>query len=242
MKKIILSLALLIGATQIDAQSFIVKDENGTDISGQTVSFNSSVTMSQVEYHAKLQNISSTSKTVKVKRIKITEAIFAINDFCWTSCYDPSTNVSPFGIAVPAGATDTNFVTHYTHGEEFDGTSTYKFVFFDQNNPNDSAFFTVNFNITVGINEAKANAVLSAAYPNPSANFYSIKYDLNEYVQTAKLVMFDMLGKVVKDVAVNDKQGVLKVNVEDLNAGVYFYSFVVNNKAISTKKIVVGTK
>lgn len=242
MKKLLLSIAVLFAAGQAGAQSFMVHDAGGADISGQTVDVNSSVTMSQIEYHAKLHNTSGASKTVKVKRYKLNVGIFAVNDFCWTACYDPSTDVSPFGIAVPAGATDTSFVTHYTHGEDVSGTSTYKFVFYDQANPNDSAFFVINFNITVGIDEAKANAVLSNAFPNPASTMFSLKYDLNQYVQTAKIVVYDMLGKVVKEIAIDDKQGTAKVNVEDLNSGVYFYSFYVNDKAIATKKIVVGTK
>ncbi len=243
MKKIVLSIIVALVANQVNAQSFMIKDEFGANITSQTVDVNSTETFNQIIYHAKVQNNSVSTKNVKVRRYKLNVSIFAINDFCWTSCYDPNTDVSPFGIAIPSAATDTSFLTHYTHGESESGISTYKFVFFDVSNPADSSFFIINFNITVGINEAKANAVLSNAYPNPSSVFYSLKYDLNEYVQTAKVVMYDMLGKAVKEIPVNDRQGVLKINIEDLNAGVYFYSFIINNnKAISTKKIVVNSK
>jgi hypothetical protein len=220
----------------------MIHDEGGANISGTTVNVNSSITMSQIEYHAKLHNMGSSAKLVKVKRYKLNVGIFAINDFCWTSCYDPSTDVSPFGITVPAGATDTNFVTHYTHGEDVDGVSTYRFTFYDAANVNDSVSFIINFNITVGINEAKANAIVSTAFPNPASTMFSLKYELNQYVQTAKIVVYDMLGKVVKIVDVNDRQGTAKVYLEELNSGVYFYSFMVNDKAVSTKKIVISSK
>jgi len=242
MKKLLLSITAIIAAAQLSAQSFMIHDESGANITSQTVDVNSNVTMSQIEYHAKLHNMAGSSKNVKVRRYKLNVGIFAVNDFCWTSCYDPSTDVSPFGIVVPAGATDTNFVTHYTHGEDVDGVSTYKFVFFDVANPNDSAYFIINFNITVGIEEGKANAILSSAFPNPASTMFSVKYDLNQYVQTAKIVVYDMLGKVVKEVDVADRQGIAKVYVDEFNAGVYFYSFMVNNKSVATKKIIISSK
>lgn len=242
MKKIILSSALSLFVLLLNAQSFVIKDESGSVISGQTINVNSNVTMSQIEYHAKLQNSSAGAKLVKVKRYKLNVGIFAINDFCWTSCYDPATDVSPFGITIPAGATDTSFVTHYTHGEDLDGVSTYRFTFYDASNVNDSVSFIINFNITVGIDDLKANATLSSAFPNPAIGVFSLKYELNQYVQTAKVVVYDMLGKAVKEIELNDRQGIAKIHVEELNAGVYFYSFMVNDKSIATKKIIISSK
>ena len=51
-----------------------------------------------------------------------------------------------------------------------------------------------------------------------------------------------MLGKSIKAIALTDKKGTAKVNVDDLNPGIYFYSFVVDGKAISTKRLVVSYK
>ncbi len=79
-------------------------------------------------------------------------------------------------------------------------------------------------------------------YPNPASSFVSMKYDVNEYAKSAKIVLFDMLGKEVKQLIIGDKQGVAKINVSDLSSGVYFYSFLVDEKAVVTKKIVISTK
>ena len=51
-----------------------------------------------------------------------------------------------------------------------------------------------------------------------------------------------MLGKVIKEIALNDKQGTLKVDVSELKAGIYFYAFMLNDKAITTKKLIVSAK
>ncbi|MBL7884041.1 MAG: T9SS type A sorting domain-containing protein [Bacteroidia bacterium] len=239
MKKLLLSITILFAGAQLNAQSFMLHDAQGANITGQTINFNSSETFNQIAYHAHVMNMASTGKTVKVRRIALGTQPFAVSDFCWTACYDPSTNLSPFGILIPAGATDTSFIAHYTHNEEETGTTTYKYSFFDQNNPNDSVFFILNFNITVGLEEHKANAIVSSAFPNPASSLFSLKYDVNEYAKTAKIVVYDMLGKAVKEMVLENKQGTAKVDVSTLNAGVYFYSFMVDDKAILSKKIVV---
>jgi hypothetical protein len=46
----------------------------------------------------------------------------------------------------------------------------------------------------------------------------------------------------VKEVAIADKQGIAKLNVSDLNAGIYFYSIIVDNKQVTTKKLIVSSK
>ena len=51
-----------------------------------------------------------------------------------------------------------------------------------------------------------------------------------------------MVGKIVKETELTDKKGTAKINVDDLNSGIYFYSFIVDGKAISTKKLVISSK
>ena len=243
MKKIILSFTMVaLGFLAAKAQSLMLHDSGGNNIGGTTVNVNTADVNSQVAYHAEVHNMAGVAKNVKVKRYRVSVQPLAFGDFCWTACYDPSVDLSPLGISLAAGTTnDTSFIAHYTPNGEV-GTSTYKFTFFDAANPNDSVSFTLNFNIAVGINEAQANATVSNMYPNPASTFVSMKYDVNEYAKTAKIVVFDMLGKMVKELVLDEKQGVAKLNVSDLNSGVYFYSFLVDEKAIITKKLVVSTK
>jgi hypothetical protein len=58
-------------------------------------------------------------------------------------------------------------------------------------------------------------------------------------VNDAKLVIYNLLGSVVRDVQINDAIGKLKVNVSDMDDGIYFYSLLVNNETVKTQKLVV---
>lgn len=243
MRKILLSFSIVaLGLVTAKAQSLMLHDSGGNNIGGTTVNVNTPDVNNQVAYHAEVQNLAGTAKNVRVKRYRLSVQPLAYGDFCWTSCYDPSVDIAPLGISLAAGTTnDTSFIAHYTPNGEV-GTSTYKFTFFDNANPNDSVSFTLNFNIAVGIEENQASTVVSNMYPNPASSFVSMKYDVNEYAKSAKIVLFDMLGKEVKQLVIDDKQGIAKINVSDLSSGVYFYSFLVDEKAVVTKKLVISTK
>lgn len=108
----------------------------------------------------------------------------------------------------------------------------------------DTAFVTIHYlGIATGIEEEKlASGTISSAYPNPAGSVASIKYDMNQYAQKAKLTVYDMLGKKMKEMELNEKQGIIKLDVSEFNPGVYFYAFVINDKAVATKKLIVSSK
>ena len=83
---------------------------------------------------------------------------------------------------------------------------------------------------------------ISNAFPNPANISVSMKYDITEFSHKGQIVIYDMLGKAVKEITLSDKKGTAKINVYDLSAGVYFYSFLVDGKAVSTKKLVVSSQ
>lgn len=108
---------------------------------------------------------------------------------------------------------------------------------------NDTARVTFHYRCVSGINDLnKIGGTISSAYPNPANEFVSIKYNVNEFSQKGKIVFYDMLGKSVKDVILQDKQGNAKINITDLNSGIYFYSFIVDEKAVITRKLVITSK
>lgn len=92
------------------------------------------------------------------------------------------------------------------------------------------------------INNEDNLSAISNPFPNPANSIVSMKYDINEFSEKGEIVFYDMLGKSVKEITLSDKKGTAKINVDDLNSGIYFYSFLVDGKAISTKKLVVSSK
>lgn len=108
----------------------------------------------------------------------------------------------------------------------------------------DTAFVTIHYiAAATGIEENKpASGTISAAYPNPAISVASVKYDMNEYASKGKLAVYDMLGKKVKEIELNEKQGIVKMDVSEFNPGIYFYAFLINDKAVATKKLIVSSK
>ena len=100
----------------------------------------------------------------------------------------------------------------------------------------------VNGIVSGVVNYQNIFSSIGNAFPNPSNMSVSVKYDINEFSNSGTIIFYDMLGKAVKEVALTDKKGTVKINVDDLNSGVYFYSFLVDGKAISTKKLVISNK
>ena len=245
MKKIILTVSItsaLVGF--INAQSFQVLDKiTGATISGTTITVNGTTADGDIVGKVNVINNSGVSKSVKITRNVISAVAGTTNSFCWgINCYGPTTTTSPVPAIITAGAIDSSLLAHYAPNATA-GTTTIRYRFFDVSNFSDSVNVTINYVvIPSGINELSEMGIISNAYPNPATSFFSIKYDINEFAQKGKIEMYDMLGKNVKEIILTDKQGISKINVSDMNSGIYFYTFIVDNKEIATKKIVISSK
>lgn len=247
MKKIITSIVLTITGLFVFGQSPVVLNKyTGADISG-TIYDEYAAGNSSILTEFLLHNSDSVSHTYKCRRFIYTVAPDDSTQFCWGGlCYNWGTNLSSVSQNIVAGDT-INFagygfkaifntkmstMTRYVH-----------YQFYDVANPSDSTGVTIRYNSTVGVNETdKIGGSLSNAFPNPTNEVVSMKYELKEYSQKGSVVIYDMLGKVQKEMILNDKKGTAKIDVSELNPGIYFYSFLVDGKAISTKKLVVSSK
>jgi hypothetical protein len=76
---------------------------------------------------------------------------------------------------------------------------------------------------------------ISEFYPNPSNEVVYFDYYLDN---PAKLIVIDILGNKMKDINLSIK-GKQKVHILDLSKGIYFGNLIVDNKIVSTKKIIV---
>lgn len=253
MKKITLSILSFIGIiliSEAQTQSLQVFFKNSAvNISGQSIVVDA--TLDGDIYQTigcdtiTVKNISANSIVTRCTRNVISAVAGSENSFCWGSgCYGVSTNTSPLlqSPTIAPSTAENTFVGDYKPHLNA-GSTTIKYLFYDNANGTDSVSVTVVYSIATGINEpSKVSGTISAAYPNPSNSFVSIKYDMNEFSQKGKIVLYDMLGKAVKIMELTDKQGVSKINVSDLNSGIYFYTFSIDDKAIATKKLVVSSR
>jgi hypothetical protein len=253
MKKILLSATFVLGlAAYLNAQSFKIYYKNTTtDITGTTIHIDS-ILNGDIYQKVKcdtlsVKNISGSTLKVRCVRSETFIVTGSENNFCWGSgCYGTSVNVSPLlqSPDMAPGAIDNSFVGDYTPIEN-EGASTIQYCFYDNANPTDQACITVVYSAsaTAGIHDlSKTQGSITNAYPNPASSVVSFKYEMNDYSQNGKIRIYDMLGKVVKEIGLNEKEGIVKMNVSELNEGIYFYTFFINDKTVSTKKMVINSK
>lgn len=76
--------------------------------------------------------------------------------------------------------------------------------------------------------------------PNPFTESTTIKLSIPKKTQAAALIIYDMSGKQIKQVNINER-GKTSVNItsEGLAAGMYLYSLIADGKVISTKRMIL---
>ncbi|MBW6481444.1 MAG: tail fiber domain-containing protein [Vicingaceae bacterium] len=81
--------------------------------------------------------------------------------------------------------------------------------------------------------------ILQQNLPNPFAESTQINYVLPEDVLNAKMLFYDMNGRIINEVNINERgNGTLTVYGENLEKGIYTYSLIADGKLIATKKMV----
>ena len=185
-----------------------------------------------------VKNISSTEIEVLVKKVIIDTIPNTTNSFCWGLCYPPFVYVARNPVTIGPGDFYYEFAGDYSPNG-IEGESKIRYVFFDMNIPDDSVSVIVYYNATAsGVIDNYYNCSISNAYPNPANSFTSLDYDMNG-VKNARLVIYNFLGSVVKEIEITNSYGNLKVNTSDFDEGIYFYSLLINNEALKTQKLII---
>lgn len=190
---------------------------------------------------AYIKNLTGSSVNLKVKRIEQNVVANTVNYFCWDVCYGPATDISVNALTAAPGDTILDFYADY-EPQGNAGTSHIQYCFFNQADQSDSicvnAYFYASPTGVETLMYADVNSV-SSAYPNPAAGITKINYTLRNDVHAAKIEMHNMLGAKVKSIELTEKFAAIELQLSGLEAGVYFYSLVVDDKTIATKKLVV---
>lgn len=80
--------------------------------------------------------------------------------------------------------------------------------------------------------------VLDQNLPNPFAEQTTITYFIPEEIMEAELIFYDMRGRIVNRVPINERgSGKMLVFGENLKNGVYTYSLITDGKMIDTKRM-----
>ena len=259
MKKIFTTILLAASTTFIFGQSTLrILDHKGADITNTTIT----VKVAKGELNVVELGIKNpTNKTIlyKVNRTLVSgpvnEACGAALSFCTgIQCYPPNTDItwtpedtSSIGAGVTYPNPDTSIkplkygiTSDYTlcDNECNDLTVLYR-VFKVEAGTKDTSYVTIKYSCTVGIKEEKASlGSISEAYPNPTSTEFALNYHINSTAKS-EIAIFDVCGKRIKEAKLVDREGTVKIGTAQFVPGIYFYSLIVNNQTVTTKKLIV---
>lgn len=232
------------------AQLVQLTDTDGNVVTGTTIYVTADFandTNQVLESDLSTQNISGATHTINVKRYEVNVPHGTQNYFCWDVCYgarDAGQSplwVSTDPISVTAGQTVNGFHAYYMPWH-VDGPATFRYVWYDTANENDSSYVDFVFNAqVVGINEVAGPVRNFTAYPNPSVGGdVTLDYDLATVGAGTRLAVYNMLGERKLVRSIGAAQGRVVLHEGDLASGVWFAVLERNGHALATKRLVVA--
>ncbi|MEQ9423459.1 MAG: T9SS type A sorting domain-containing protein [Cyclobacteriaceae bacterium] len=82
------------------------------------------------------------------------------------------------------------------------------------------------------------NIEVQNVYPNPATSIAIINYNLRAE-SDAKIVLHDLVGSTTTDFKLNTSEQSLKIDLQNMKEGVYFYTLHVDGENKVTKKLIV---
>jgi len=80
---------------------------------------------------------------------------------------------------------------------------------------------------------------VSHLYPNPAFDYVDVDVQMSGTFSEVKIVIFNILGQEVKVHNLDNSLRTQRIDLRDLNPGMYPYQLVVDGKSLVTKKLIV---
>lgn len=193
-----------------------------------------------------VENTSGSGRTINVKRYELSVPGGTANYFCWDVCYgEVPAGLRPVWAALDAiymadGQTANGFHGYYKPNGIL-GAASFRYVWYDLNSPNDSAWVDLMFNMEAGAGIVEVAEVRAfKVYPNPSTGGdITINYDLTKMDSGTQLEVYNVLGERSLVRPISATQGQVILQAGDLASGVWFAVLKRNDKTLATKRVVV---
>lgn len=243
--KYALAFAALVATQSSQAQGWItLVDHDGNDVtnsSSDAWEVNPGLPFTMV-IHLDATINGGSNRTVGLRRYEMGVAAGTQNYFCWNLCYLPrAAGQTPLWVAsdnqaMSPGTTFTGFGGYHTPNGDY-SLSSYRFVWYDVNNPSDTAFVDLSFESAVGISEAASVGQFSIA-PNPANATATVNFDMSAGYADA-IAVYNALGAQVLSTPIAATQRTAQLNTAALREGVYFVSLQRQGHALTTQRLVV---
>ncbi|MCC5935962.1 MAG: T9SS type A sorting domain-containing protein [Lunatimonas sp.] len=157
------------------------------------------------------------------------------------SCYNPIKEPHRVRIKLKPGEIFTDLYIEFDLGI-IATRGTFDLHFFNTENARDSFIIEGVYNVEAGSDESfiHKDFELGGVYPNPTNRVAQLDYKIKNPSVNARVVVTSFIGNPIYDFRLDPMQYSLEINVTDLNPGVYFYTIIVDNKNIVTKKLFVN--
>ena len=229
-KKTLLTLSLCVLVGMISAQSLRF-EKNGTAYANNEVITVTHPTNNFGEMVVELQHVSTVEGTE--------------NSICWGSCFAPSVFISPNPVTIEGGnLSDEGMLSFhyqldptYTGQNLIPGTTIVKYHAYPSRNPEDRVTIEVHYAYNPE-SVAENNIQVSKAYPNPATSQINFDFKGNES-GIVKAVLYNLLGQEVDSRMLNSVQGRITFPLDNIQPGIYFCSFFVNDEMVKTEKFIV---
>lgn len=163
------------------------------------------------------------------------------NLFCFgASCYPPFVDESVTADTAKVGIINKTFTGDYSpYGHS--GVTSITYEFFDNLTFTDapvSSKVTFEYHLSANsINEDKL--VFKGPYPNPASQVAHFEYNLPASSGVAQMIIRNMLGVEIENMNFESRSGKKAIDVSSYPSGIYFYTLIVDGKAIQSKKLIV---
>ncbi len=190
-----------------------------------------------------VKNITGQDVNVMIKKPELISALApnAKEGFCWAMCYDESPTTED-GIPVTITPGETTAVGKYaSYKPEFgsSGSTSIKYTFYVENNPNDkvSIIYKFSYNEGSGIKQTKKSQDFNIFSQNGNLK---VNYNLSNIknIESSKIEIFSITGLKMKSEKITGLQETT-VKISDLPKGFYVCSLVVNGKSIASGKFII---
>ena len=251
MIKKILFIASFITVSFASAQSIQLLDANDVDISGTThYQYGNNSELETAKFH--IRNLTGTSQPFAMK-VSLEYANNVDLGVCFgPACFSASKSVSGTQI-MNNGVGDTiapnDIYTNLKVGPfawQWANCSSDSAVWivtaYNSANPSDSSSAKIIWkcgDAPTSVEEVTKEDLRLSAYPNPAKNSLNVEYTIKGSFSNARIDLLDVLGQRVASKSLNSDDGVLKMDIEHLNAGIYFYAIKVDEKTIRTERVIV---
>ena len=241
-----LTLITLASGLLLNAQGLLTLTHNGVDVTNGTASTTADATTFEMELDLQVTLNGSNNQVVGLRRYELNVVPGTQNYFCWAECYLPT----PAGDSIRWIAADDQLLTAgapfngfhaYHRPAGLPGASTFRYVWYSVEFPNDTVYADIVFDaVVVGVDEAARKEVRFAAQPNPvESGDVTFTFDAMGSARSS-LVVRNALGAVHLTIPVLPGQKSIVLGSDRLGSGIWFASLERNGREVATRRVVVS--